>query len=314
MSSRGCWAVAARRAAPVAVTLLTVVVVSAGGLVGAAQAATGPCHSCGGFNRGDQTVFGGVFHVRVQPPPGRAQGTPRPGGGVADCSGIPLPAAPALPGAAAYRWPIKPMPCQLLTFDYFWSQGVACPDPAALGYTEIVGYPPFGRWVPAGRFRLCLTPADFQAAGAAPPPGLVAIAAWRQLPFPNPPIQAKPAVKGLVNLPSYFWVSGPATQTRSVNVGPYLVSVTAAIIDYSWSWGDQTPGLSTNDPGAPWPGRSSINHAYLQRGQFPVTVTTRWHGTFRVNNGPPQDVIGADIFRASTVAYVVQAITVTLTQ
>ena len=304
---------AATPARRVALTLLAMVVVWAGGLVGAAEAATGPCHSCGGFNRGDQTVFGGTFQVRVQPPRGRAQGDGHPGGGVADCSGIPLPAAPALPGGGGHRWPLQPMPCNLLSFDYFWNPGVACPDPAALSYAEIVGFPPFGRWVPGGRFRLCLTPADFRAAGATPPPGLVAVAAWRQMPFPDPRIQAKPAVKGLANLPSYFWVAGPATQTRSVSVGPYVVSVTATIVDYTWSWGDHTPQLSTNDPGTAWPAKSTITHPYPRRGRYPVTVASRWHGTFRINGGPTQDVIGPDVSRTATLPYAVQELRVTLT-
>jgi len=307
--------VSPRRGALASLTLLVVIAFAAGGLADVAWAQTGPCHGCGGYNLGGQTVYGGEFRVRVKPPPGRGQGGgPAASSGVADCSAIPPPATPPLAGLPAYRWPLRPMPCSLLTFAYFWNQGLTCPDPAALSYTEIIAYPPFGSWVPPGRFLLCLTAADFQAAGVAPPPGLLAIAVWRQMPFPNPRIEAKPALKGLVNLPSYFWLRGPAAQTRSVPVGPYVVSVTAAIVDYTWSWGDQTPDLSTNDPGTPWPGRSSVNHAYLRRGQFPVTVTTRWHGTFTVNNGPPQDVIGPDIFRASAVAYGVQELTVTLTQ
>jgi len=290
-----------------------------------------PCYSCGASTRGVNLVYGGSFHQRVKPPPGMGQGRSGPGGGNPDCSAIPLP-APPLRGLPPYQWPATPMPCAALTFTYLWFQSGTCSPPAQT-YVELVSavlfanwLPPGGSrlhpssWVPPGRAPLCLTAQDFQAAGVAPPPGLMAISIWRQMSFPHPAIGMRPQAKGLANLESFFWVAAPFpnpdpfTQTRVVAVGPHTVTVHGMAARFDWGWGDRSAPLSTADPGSPWPARSPITHTYDHRGNYPVIVTVDWHGTFQIDGGAPQDVIGPDITATTTVTYPVQDLAITLTQ
>lgn len=269
----------------------------------------GPCFSCFGQSTGTNVVYGGSYHVRVKPPATPTAGTDGGGGGgeVADCSGL----------MAPYQFPDQdlPVPCNdpRLSWSYNPIPGVCAGD--ALYYQEWWFFQSaVSTWFNGQTPRnVCLSAQDFINAGVAPPPGLMAVSVWRQMPFPEPDLTAKPGVKGLVNLESYFWVSGPASQTRSVAVGPYTLTVKGEIVTYRWSWGDGSPKLSTNDPGRPWPARSSITHTYRNRGRFPVAVTTRWQGTFQVDGGAPQEVAGPDILRTSTLSYPVQALVVTLT-
>lgn len=297
--------------AMLATLLAGVPAATAAGVPAAAAADPGPCRGCGGYSDGNQTVYGGSFHVRVKPPAVAPDGGATPGGGggeVADCAGL----------MAPDQFPDQdlPIPCNdpRLTWTYQPIPGPCAGD--ALYYQEWWFFQSTASTWFNGRVarNVCLSAQDFINAGVTPPPGLMALSVWRAMPFPDPRLTVKPSVKGLVNLESYFWVGGPTAQTRSVDVGPYTVAVTGRVAIYEWSWGDGTPGLSTTDPGTPWPGRSEVNHVFQRRGRFPVAVTSQWHGTFSVNGGAPQDVIGPDIFRSSTISYAVQEIRVTLTQ
>ena len=42
---------------------------------GSAAARPGPCRGCGGYSDGNQTVYGGSFHVRVKPPASHRRGS-----------------------------------------------------------------------------------------------------------------------------------------------------------------------------------------------------------------------------------------------
>jgi hypothetical protein len=305
-----------QRSPRAAIALLAVVVglaVIGAPTTAAAQSAGGgepPCWGCFGRSTGTSVVYGGSYHVRVKPPATPTAGTDGGGGGggeVADCSGL----------MAPYQFPDQdlPVPCNdpRLAWSYQPIPGPCAGD--ALYYQEWWFFQSaVSTWFNGRVARnVCLSAQDFINAGVAPPPGLMALSVWRQMPFPEPELTVKPAVKGLVNLDSYFWVSGPASQARSVTVGPYTVAVKGQIVTYQWAWGDGSPKLSSDDPGSPWPAKSNIRHTYRDRGRYPVTVTTRWHGTFEVNGGAPQEVIGPDIFRTSTITYPVQALVVTLT-
>jgi hypothetical protein len=269
-----------------------------------------PCWTCGGTSTGQQIVFGGSYHTRVKPPASPGQGATTTTG-FADCSHLYLPLGP-FGQPNWYHWPKHPMPCADITFTYVW-QHQPCPGTTAQMYVEEMFYPTVGTWVDPARAPLCLTAPDFLAAGVAPPPGLMAVSVWKRMSFPDPAVGVKPAVKGLVNLASYFWVAGPHTQTDTVNVGPYTLAVTGTVIDYTWEWGDGSPALSTNDPGKPWP-NGQITHTFRQSGSFAVSVTTGWHGTFRINGGAPIPVLGPGIARTSAVDYAVQQLDVVLTR
>ena len=75
-------------------TLLAGIPAATAAGVPAAAADPGPCRGCGGYSDGNQTVYGGSFHVRVKPPAVAPDGGATPGGGggeVADCAGLMAP-------------------------------------------------------------------------------------------------------------------------------------------------------------------------------------------------------------------------------
>ena len=163
-----------------------------------------------------------------------------------------------------------------------------------------------GPWIANGT--VCLGPAAFQQAKLPSPPALVALDVWRRMPFPIPKLTIKPAVAGLANLDSYFWVGDPGDLTASAAAGPNTVVVRASAVSYEWRFGDGSPPLVTDAPGRPWPARSEIAHAYRRLGRFPVRVTVHWHGRFQVNGGAAQDVPGPPVVREAAVTYPVREI------
>jgi hypothetical protein len=213
-----------------------------------------------------------------------------------------------------------------------WAYVPACPnngppggwgDALCLGATETCGpadeilfreYLAIGGgpWTSTGT--VCLGPVDFQQANGPTPPWLVALDAWKRMRMPIPQLSMKPGVAGLANLESYFWISGPFTQSVTATAGPNQVTVDAIAASYEWRFGDGSAPLVTGVPGRPWPARSEIAHAYRQLGRFEVQVTVRWQGRFRVNGGPAQDVPGPPVVRSSTVTYPVRELQTVLTR
>jgi len=138
--------------------------------------------------------------------------------------------------------------------------------------------------------------------------------AWKRMRMPVPRLTIKPGAGGLANLESYFWISGPFTQSVTATAGPNRVTVDAVAASYEWRFGDGSALLVTGVPGRPWPERSEIAHAYRQLGRFEVQVTVRWQGRFRVNGGPAQVVPGPPVARSSTVTYPVRELQTVLTR
>jgi hypothetical protein len=169
-----------------------------------------------------------------------------------------------------------------------------------------------GPWTSTGT--VCLGPVDFQQANGPTPPWLVALDAWKRMRMPVPRLSMKPGVAGLANLESYFWISGPFTQSITATAGPNQVTVDAVAASYEWRFGDGSAPMVTGVPGRPWPARSEIAHAYRRLGRFEVQVTVRWQGRFRVNGGPAQVVPGPPVARSSTVTYPVRELQTVLTR
>jgi hypothetical protein len=169
-----------------------------------------------------------------------------------------------------------------------------------------------GPWVATRT--VCLGAAEFQQANTPLPPLVLVLDVWRRMLFPDPKLTIKPGAGGLANLESYFWISGPFTQSVTATAGPNQVTVDAIAASYEWRFGDGSAPLVTGVPGRPWPARSEIAHAYRQLGRFEVQVTVRWQGRFRVNGGPAQVVPGPPVARSSTVTYPVRELQTVLTR
>lgn len=94
---------------------------------------------------------------------------------------------------------------------------------------------------------------------------------------------------GIVLQPSRGWVlvnldtivlTDPTPQTFDISVLGTPVEVRATPAGYAWDFGDGSPPLVTNDPGAPWP-EPTLTHAYRSPGTRTITLTTQWRGEFR---------------------------------
>ncbi|MCP2265166.1 PKD domain-containing protein [Promicromonospora thailandica] len=81
-------------------------------------------------------------------------------------------------------------------------------------------------------------------------------------------------------------------RTVSTELFGIPVDIRAVPSSYSWDFGDQSAPLRTSDPGAPYPAHS-ISHAYTKAGSATISLTTTWHGQFRVAGDPTwRDVPG----------------------
>lgn len=95
----------------------------------------------------------------------------------------------------------------------------------------------------------------------------------------------------LVNVDTIaFTESQPRTMSTSLFGIP--VEIRAVPSNYSWNFGDGSAPLVTSDPGAPYPAHT-VAHAYTKTGAAIISLTTTWHGQFRLAGEPTwYDVAG----------------------
>jgi hypothetical protein len=120
-------------------------------------------------------------------------------------------------------------------------------------------------------------------------------------------IGARPQGRAVTGIPSYFWVEGysGAPIEGSVVNGPVTVDVSVTLGTVTWDFGDGTPAV-TGGLGEAWPNRSSIRHAYRNRGTYNVTVTIVMPAAFTVNDGAPVQL--EPVVRTATIPYVVDEV------
>jgi hypothetical protein len=81
-------------------------------------------------------------------------------------------------------------------------------------------------------------------------------------------------------------------RTMSTSLFGIPVEIRAVPSNYSWDFGDGSAPLTTTDPGAPYPAHT-VAHAYAKRGEATISLTTTWHGQFRLAGEPTwYDVTG----------------------
>lgn len=107
---------------------------------------------------------------------------------------------------------------------------------------------------------------------------------FRRLPLDPSGIVVQPS-RGwtLVNVDTIV-LTDPATQDFDTRVLGIPVDVRATPTRYSWDFGDGSPPLVTDDPGAPWPD-PTLTHTYRTTGTRRITLTTEWRGEFRTAGG-----------------------------
>ena len=151
------------------------------------------------------------------------------------------------------------------------------PDPAAA-----VGEG-YGGWLNEGQ--ACVDVTDLN-----PPPSPDEVFRYFQtLPLPQLTTRQQPPGEALVGLPVIFFTDSPTTQTFTVDIRGFAVTITARATSFTWTTGDGTT-LRTTDPGAPYPDQT-VTHDYAA-GTYTAGLTTTWGGTFTVDGGTVADVPG----------------------
>jgi hypothetical protein len=124
------------------------------------------------------------------------------------------------------------------------------------------------------------TPAGFQCVTltqATPTPGLTTAqiyAAIRRVTLPGGQIGAVPHLRGLANLPSFFYLRGATQPPVDLQVGGQVVHAQFQVVEYRWAFGDGQQ-LVTTDPGSQSLD-SQVRAAYGRRGRYRVGVTVVW--------------------------------------
>lgn len=135
-------------------------------------------------------------------------------------------------------------------------------------------------------FRRPLTGGDWETVDMGCPetaPEIIALSVeeFRRLPLaPSTPSYQPADGRGLVGMPLIVFTD-PAPQQLTTTVLGVPVTVRATPTRFAWDFGDGSPPLVTEDPGAPYPDHS-VSHPYLSTGAFTVRLTTTWRGEFQV--------------------------------
>ncbi|MPQ96452.1 hypothetical protein GB931_00640 [Modestobacter sp. I12A-02628] len=142
---------------------------------------------------------------------------------------------------------------------------------------------PYGPWIGDGQG--CIDVTDLN-----PPPSPDEVFRYfQELPLPELTAQQQPPGNALVGLPVIFYTTDPATQTYTVDIRGFTVTILATARTYTWHTGDGTD-LTSTDPGAPYPDQT-VTHDY-RAGTYTASLTTTWGGTYTVDAGAPADVPG----------------------
>src|SRR4051795_7844389 len=119
-------------------------------------------------------------------------------------------------------------------------------------------------------------------------------------------LRSQPPRQAIAGLPAYFMVRTPVdlqpTQLTS-NAQDIVETITIAPLHFDWSWGDGTPELATDDPGAPYPD-GHVTHTYAAGGTVHGSVTTQWGATYTITTAGrtfgPYDATGGVVPRTQT--------------
>ena len=156
---------------------------------------------------------------------------------------------------------------------------------------------PFGNWISDGQS--CVDITDLN-----PPPSPDEVFRYFQtLPLPQLTTRQQPPGEALVGLPVIFFTDSPTTQTFTVDIRGFDVTITARATSFTWTTGDGAT-LTTTDPGAPYPDQT-VTHDYAA-GTYTAGLTTTWGGTFTVDGGAAADVPGTTTTEGAPATFTVR--------
>ena len=99
-------------------------------------------------------------------------------------------------------------------------------------------------------------------------------------------IGVNPTARGLVGLPSWFWIDGFTGSVTAPPISAFGVSVDVRMSSASvaWDFGDGTTAIG--DLGRAYPAESTVRHIHQSDGTFTVTATIDLVPEYRVDAGP----------------------------
>lgn len=127
------------------------------------------------------------------------------------------------------------------------------------------------------------------------PPATVLVTAsdFAALPLEPSPAHLQPGDGRAIVGMDLIMYTDPTPQVLDTTVLGVPVTITATPTAYSWDQGDGQPPLVTTDPGKPYP-HQTVARPYRRHGDYTVTLTTTWTGTYRINGtGPEHRIAGS---------------------
>ncbi len=124
------------------------------------------------------------------------------------------------------------------------------------------------------------------------PPADVIVTAtdFAALPLQPSPAHLQPGDGRAIVGMDLIMYTDPTPQTLDTTILGVPVTITATPTTYTWDQGDGQPPLVTTDPGKPYP-HQTVARPYLRHGDYTVTLTTTWTGTYRINAAGPEHPI-----------------------
>lgn len=128
---------------------------------------------------------------------------------------------------------------------------------------------------------------------------------FRKLPVEAGAINLQPSPHTLIGADTNVYVEAEE-QSFDIDLLGQDVSIDASPIEFTWNYGDGTSLGPVAEPGGPlpaarWGERTATSHAYAQTGDFSVSLTTTFSGTYSVNGGPAIPIPGTGTFTAAPV-------------
>ncbi|WP_426004523.1 hypothetical protein ACPFL9_18985 [Paenarthrobacter sp. NyZ202] len=181
---------------------------------------------------------------------------------------------------------------------------LSCPPPATGGAEgtpviwkqapKAITNPGWTDWIPVSGPTCLYTeePADVLAEIAAR-----ILTDFQHLPINPGTVEIQPFPHTLIGAPTNTYTTA-TTQTFNTTILGQNVHLTATPTSHTYTYGDGTTLGPTPDHGAPLPekhwlqDKTRTSHTYTTTGNYPITVTTTFTGTYSVNNGPPLPING----------------------
>jgi PKD domain-containing protein len=99
-------------------------------------------------------------------------------------------------------------------------------------------------------------------------------------------IGVNPAARGLVGLPSWFWIDGFDGQVSAPPISAFGLTIEVRMSSgtVTWDFGDGT--VETGDLGRAYPEESTVQHVHQRDGTYTITASIDLVPEYRVDGGP----------------------------